>query len=62
MAERLSMSKIIADLSGRVPEPFFGPSWEARNAKDIERARKLHAAAKAVTPEPPESLAARSRS
>ena len=45
MAERLSMSKLIRDLSGRPPEPFFGETWERANAADIERARRLHAEA-----------------
>lgn len=44
MAERLTISKLIRDLS-RPPEPFFGPSWQEENKLDIARARQLHAAA-----------------
>ena len=42
MAERLTISKLIRDLS-RPPEPFFGPSWQEENKLDIARARRLHA-------------------
>ena len=48
MAERLTLSKIIRDLTSRPPEPEFGPEWQARNAIDIAAARMQTAAARAA--------------
>jgi hypothetical protein len=38
--ERLTTSKLIRDLSGRPPEPFFGESWQKENEFDILLAKE----------------------
>jgi hypothetical protein len=67
MAERLSTKKLIEDLTGRkstLVGAYFDESWHDRNAKDVEFARLLTAAARAakaqapqllMVPEPPDS-------